>query len=168
MNCPLESRGSPELLIAYASQGLDPKRAAALDGHLAECSACREFVHRQSTVWQALDTWEAAPVSVDFDRRLHARLSTDLSWWQRQWQGLSLVFGPLAVRRAVPVAATAALLIAAGLLLNRPALPPAAPAQTATAQIETLRPDQVVDALDQMDALSQFNHSLKADSDPRM
>jgi hypothetical protein len=151
------------LLIAYASRGLDSIQNASLEEHLTACAACREFVQNQRAAWQALDLWEPAPISADFDRRLEQRVAQEVSWGQRIWGDLARAFGPVLVHRAVPIAATAVLLVAAGVLLDRPAAPPLTPEHTAAAQMDALRPDQVVQALDEMDALNQFNHSLKAD-----
>jgi len=165
MNCPLETRGTTELLVAYSSRGVDAAETVSLEKHLADCPACREFVSSQRAVWQALDLWEAAPVSADFDRRLHQRIAQQVSWWERAFGPLR----PLLAYRGIPIAAAATLLVAAGVLLDRPSTPPAPPPRTAAVQVDTLQPEQVVKALDEMDALSQFNHSLKADdSEPRM
>ena len=82
MNCPIESPEGPALLLAYGSRRLDAHAAAALEQHLESCSACREFVAGQSAVWNALDLWEAAPVSPDFDRRLYRRIEEQVAWWE--------------------------------------------------------------------------------------
>ena len=159
MNCPLETRGNTELLVAYSSGGLGADRGVSLKEHLGDCAACREFVHNQATVWQALDLWNAPPVSDDFDRRLRQRVETEGSWWERVARSLGL----LVIHRALPLAATTALLVVAGVLLERPTAHRPAPANLATAQGSGLEPAQVVQALDEMDALSKFNYSLKAD-----
>jgi len=161
MNCPLETRGNTELL-EYVSGGLSETREGALEGHLAECPACREFVRGQQSAWRALELWEAPPVSADFDRRLRQRIAEESTWWER-------LLRPFGVRQLLPVAASAALLVAAGVLIERPPAPPPVAAHVVTVEMEALQPDQVVQALDEMDALSEFNHSLKADSaEPRM
>ena len=58
------------------------------------CPACREFAAAQRVMWSALDTWEAAPVSQDFDRRLYQRISGSF-----RWDLLVRPFRPLMVRR---------------------------------------------------------------------
>ena len=73
MNCPLETRENAQLLLDYGTRKLEPETVAALERHIAICGACREFVSGQRAVWQALDAWEAAPVSADFDSRLYRR-----------------------------------------------------------------------------------------------
>ena len=74
MNCPIENRESAEILLAYCARKLDAGSSAILEEHIKICPACREFAEGQQSVWKALDAWEAAPVSPDFDRRLYARI----------------------------------------------------------------------------------------------
>ena len=71
MNCPLGTR--EELLVAYSSRQLDAPQTASLELHLEVCSACREFVAGQRAVWEALDLWEPAAVSPDFNRLVYSR-----------------------------------------------------------------------------------------------
>jgi anti-sigma factor RsiW len=149
MICPIQIR-KPEMLLAYAAGDLDPESARLLEAHLAGCSACREIAKDQATVWKALDGWEAPPVSPDFNRRLYGRIDQglQLSWWER----LTRPFRPMPLRQALPLTATAGLLLMAGLLLQhtRP-LAPAAPSG------EIVRADQVERTLDDLDLLHQFN-----------
>ena len=86
MNCPIETKDNAELLLAYCARKLDPETQTILERHVAVCPACREFQAGQQAVWQALDAWEAMPVSTDFDRRLYRRIEADqahASWWSR-------------------------------------------------------------------------------------
>ncbi|MGA2197161.1 MAG: zf-HC2 domain-containing protein [Bryobacteraceae bacterium] len=161
MNCPMEARQGSELLLEYTAGRLAPGEAAALEAHLESCARCREFARSQKMVWQALEAWEAEPVSLDFDRRLFARIEqAPLSWWAR-------LTGQV-MHHAVPVAAAAGVMILAGLMLERPAVTPVAPPQE-SAQVETLGPEQVQSALDDMQMLRDFNHLVRADSaEPRM
>ena len=126
MNCPIESR-NPEMLVAYAAGELDLETARALERHLAGCAACRSVAADQAAVWKALDAWEAPAVSPDFNRRLYRRIEQGvrLSWWER----LTRTFRPMPLRQALPLTATAGLLLMAGLLLQHPT--PVAPARTA-------------------------------------
>lgn len=156
-------RENREVLVAYSSGRLNGNDTELLEAHLQSCAACRQFVRGQRVVWQALDGWEAAPVTADFDRRLLARIECEVSWWQRVRGRL----GPLLARRALPVTAVAALVVA-GVLLERPSRPRVLP-QPAAPQVEGLQPDQVVRALDEMDVLNQFNHLMKPDAgEPKM
>jgi anti-sigma factor RsiW len=164
MKCPLETRENREILVAYSSRALNGGDTERLEAHLQSCSACREFVREQRAVWEALDGWEAAPVSADFDRRLFARIEGETSWWQRMTGPLGF---QLVYRALLPVTAVACLVVV-GVLLERPSPPIVRPQPTAQV-VEGLQPKQVVDALDEMEVLDQFNHLMKPDSStPRM
>jgi len=155
MRCPIETPESAELLLAYCSRKLDAASTTILEEHLEVCPACRSFVESQRTVWQALDTWEAAPVSPDFDRRLYQRIEQDVSWWDTIWRP----FRPLAWHKSVPIVAAAALLIVAGVLLERPAgVPPGA-----------LAPEQAEHTLEEMEAIREFSGLVRPEPPgPRM
>ena len=118
MRCPLETRESTEILVAYSSRALNGDDMELLESHLQSCSACREFVREQRAVWEALDGWEAPPVAADFDRRVFERIERVVSWWQRMRGRMGL----LLVYRALPITAVAALVVV-GVLLERPSPP---------------------------------------------
>jgi len=161
MKCPMES-GRSEALLAYSSGRLDAGEVPSLDGHLENCPACREFVREQRALWDALDDWEAAPVAAGFNRQVFQRIDRHLSWWDR----IVRPFGPFGLRRTVTLAASAGVILMAGLLIERTPSPLPAP-QRDTAQVEAVQPDQLVLALDEMEALSQLSrpvHTDKADS----
>jgi hypothetical protein len=123
------------------------------------CPACREFASGQRAVWEALDAWEAAPVTLDFDRRLYRRIDREVSWWQL----LVRPFRPALVRQGLPIAAAACLLVMAGVLLQHPAgAPPAS--QPQSAQVEVLQPDQVEPALEAMHLLGEFSYRVRGDA----
>jgi anti-sigma factor RsiW len=159
MNCPLETQESSALLLAYSSGRLDSESAVRVQRHLESCSACRQFVEHQAAVWDALDLWEAEPVSADFDRRLYQRIEQQVSWWDM----LLRPFRPLLLHRGLPVAAAAGMLIMAGVLLDRQATAPAVPPPE-SAQVEALQPDQVEHAVDEVEMLNQFNHLMLSES----
>ena len=161
MNCPMEARQGSELLLEYTAGRLEAGEASALEVHMESCARCREFAQNQEMVWQALEGWEAEPVSMDFDRRLFARIAqAPASWWTR-------LTGQV-MHHAVPVAAAAGGMILAGVMLERPAVTPATP-PAQSAQVETLGPEQVQSALDDMEMLRDFNHLVRPDNaEPRM
>jgi anti-sigma factor RsiW len=161
MNCPLEA-GNEGVLLDYAAGKLNADARAQMDRHMESCSACNQFAGAQAAVWQALDNWEPAEVSMDFDRRLYARIEQDVSWWTRLMRPLNPLF-----RHSVPIAATAGVVIMAGLLLNRPAAVPVAPVPQ-SAQVEALQPDQLQSALDDMEMLRQFNQLVPDSAAPKM
>lgn len=161
MNCPLENRENAQLLVDFCSRKLEPETAAALERHMAMCGGCRDFAESQRVVWEALNAWEAAPVSADFDSRLYRRIETQVSWWD----ALLRPFRPLrevTLMRSLPAAAMAGLLLMAGVLLNRSAVTPA-PVPIDMAQVDSVQPEQVVRTLDAMEMLSEFSHQMRAD-----
>ena len=103
MNCPLQIPENAQMLLEYSTGKLDAQRTAALKEHVDICPACRGFAAGQRTLWEALDTWEAAPVSRDFDRRLYQRIEKEVSLWDM----LVRPFRPLMVRRGFSAAAAA-------------------------------------------------------------
>src|SRR6267154_2263607 len=112
MKCPIETQENAELLLSYSARRLNSESTAILDAHMEICPACREFRDGQRALWEALDQWEARPVSPDFDRRLYRRIEEQeqLGWWARLFGPLRPVF----LRPALPLAATACLVLAAG------------------------------------------------------
>jgi len=161
MRCPIETRESAELLLAYCGRTLDAETAAVFERHMESCAACREFARGQRAVWEALDEWNTAPVSPDFDRRLYQRIEREVSWWDL----LIRPFRPLLVRQGLPIAAAVGVMIMAGVMLDRPTVTPPSPQQdNAQVQMESLRPDQVEHALDDMDMLRDFSRLMRPDA----
>jgi anti-sigma factor RsiW len=158
MKCPIETQEGSALLLAYSSGKLDLQTIALIEPHVESCPACREFLRTQHAVWDALDLWEAAPVSADFDRRLYQRIEEQVSWWEM----LLRPFVP-AFRHALPIAAAAGVVIMATVLLDRSSVAPM-PSESPAAQVESLQPDQVEHALAEVEMLEQFNHLMRADS----
>ncbi|MGO4885183.1 MAG: anti-sigma factor family protein [Bryobacteraceae bacterium] len=149
MNCPIASH-KPEMLVDYAAGQLDLGSSRELEQHLAGCASCRSAAADQAAVWNALDAWEAPAIPSDFNRRLYQRIEDGvrLSWWER----LTRSFRPMPLRTALPLTATAGLLVIAGFLLqHQPATAPAAP------QGSIVRADQVERTLDDLDLLRQFS-----------
>ena len=159
MKCPIETRESAELLLAYCTRKLDAESTAILERHMEVCPACREFASGQRAVWEALDTWEAAPVTLDFDRRLYRRIDREVSWWQLLMRPVR----PALVRQGLPIAAAACVLVMAGVLLEGPASAPPV-AQPQSAQVEAIQPDQVDHALDAMYMLGEFSSRMPRDA----
>jgi anti-sigma factor RsiW len=158
MNCPMEDR-NPEKLVAYAAGELDRETAAAVERHLSVCPACRSLAAEQAALWNTLDIWEAPPVSPEFDRRLYRRIRDEvrLSWWER----LSRPFRPMPLRQALPLVATACLLLIASFLVQQPdKLDPVQPSG------EVVRADQVERTLDDLELLRQFGTANQAETPP--
>jgi anti-sigma factor RsiW len=162
MRCPLGAREDAELLVAYTSRKLDAAKTAFVEAHLENCGECQEFVRQQQAVWEALDLWEAEPVSTDFNRRLYQRIEAQVSWWERVLRPLR----PLVAHKGVPLAAAASLVLVAAAVLDHSAAPPPKPAPNPAqvATVESLQPEQVVNALDQMEELNKFNRRMRSDT----
>jgi len=159
MNCPLETPETADLLLAYCSRRLSPESTATLEKHLALCPSCRSFAEGQGAVWSALDSWEAAPVSADFDARLYRRIGHDLTWRDR----LLRPFRPLLAYHGLPAAAAACLVLMAGLLLEHSGKPAGTPVPPDTATVE-VQPEKLEQALDVMDVLSEFDRKSRPEN----
>ena len=152
MKCPIERQDSAELLLSYSARRLDPESTAILEAHMEVCPQCREFRDSQRTLWEALDQWEARPISADFNRRLYRKIEEQerLGWWGR-------IFGsgrPMFLRPALPLAATACLALVAGLFLTGDPDRIVTPAGE-TPQVREV--EQVERTLEDMEMLRQFN-----------
>ena len=165
MNCPIETHDNAELLLAYCARKLDPETQLIVERHLAACPACREFQAGQEAVWQALDAWEAMPVSPDFNRRLYRRIEEEAahaSWWSRLARPFrAMVEAPL-MSRSVPLAAAACLLVLAGVILQQPNN--VTVSEESAERTEAIQPDQVERTLDDMEMLRQFKLNPATDS----
>jgi hypothetical protein len=152
MKCPIETQDNADVLLSYSARRLNPESTAILEAHMEVCPQCREFRDGQRTLWEALDQWEARPVSPDFNRRLYRKIEEQerLGWWDR-------IFGagrPMFLRPALPLAATACLVLVAGLFLTDNPGRIVTPAGE-TPQVREV--EQVERTLEDMEMLRQFN-----------
>jgi anti-sigma factor RsiW len=151
MICPLRSQET-ELLLDYSTGRLNaPKDAARkvfLEQHIVNCAACASFLKEQAAVWSALDMWEPAPVSMDFNRKLWRRIDAAAAapWYQRLGAWLRIAN----LKPVLPMTAAIAL-IAAGFLLDHPGLNKVHPGFTA------IEAEQVEQTLDDIQLLHQLD-----------
>jgi len=150
MRCPVETQDNAELLLSYSARRLNPQSTAILEAHMEVCPQCREFRDGQRALWEALDQWEARPISADFNRRLYRKIEEQdqLGWWER-------IFGsgrPMFLRPALPLAATACLVLVAGLMID-----PGRIVTTAGETPQVREVEQVERTLEDMEMLRQFN-----------
>jgi len=150
MSCPLQTEET-DLLLDYSAGRLDAVRAAALAHHMETCPDCASFRMEQKTVWDALDAWEPAPVSMDFNRRLWQRIeaAAAVPWYQSLAESLRFANW----KPVVPLTA-AILVIAAGFLLDHPRAknnPAPGVSVTEANQVEQTLDD--IQLLDQLDAV---------------
>ncbi len=130
MSCPLQGAEGAELLLSYCARRLDAETRAWLERHMQLCPECRVLAEQQQAVWEALDYWDALPVSEDFAVRLREQVRRAP---RRRWQ---LALG-LWRNLRVPLAA-ASLLLGALLLWRVPNPPHVAPQPPAQVEVETV------------------------------
>lgn len=152
MGCYMKEDQRRDLLLAHASGRLDPSAAAELNHHAQSCSDCAAILRTQSAISSALNLWQPADVSSDFDKRLFARLEAaeTAPWTERLASSLADWFRPILARPAIPLAA-AALLLAGGFALDHPTKPLVHVSSTEVEQVET--------TLDDLEMLHQFDAS---------
>ena len=145
MNCPFETN-TAELLLEYSAGRLNGQPRLSLERHIESCPRCALFQEEQNAVWTALNSWEAPPVSMDFNRNLWRRIDAvaALPWYRE----LRLnIWKP-----AVPLAAAVALMTA-GFLWDHPmARKTAHFSATEAIQVEQVLDD--IQLLHQLDAAS--------------
>lgn len=158
-HCPLASgEENVDILLDYCNRKLDPALAELFEKHMEVCAACRAFSESQMAVWDALDAFEAMPVSPDFDRKLMARIEfEENSAWRRLWNRMT-AGGTAIWRPVVPVAA--ALVLAVGLWM-RPAGNTGAESAPIMADNQ-LDAEQIESALQDMEMLRQLTLSEPA------
>ncbi len=156
MRCPSESGDSADLLVEYCAGTLNRETVEQLEEHLAICPACRSVCEAQKATWDVLDVWEPGPVPADFNRKVLERIEAlnAQPWWKRWLAGLGF-----SGWRPVAAVAMVAGVLAVVLVLRPDASPPPPPAQTKAASSEKLDPDQLEQALDDMDMLQHLSAS---------
>jgi hypothetical protein len=151
MTCPLKTEET-DLLLDYSAGRLTARlgatKAAILARHVAICPDCAAFRNERTAVWHALDLWEPAPVSMDFNRRLWQRIeAVEAAPWYRRLGG-SLRFANW--KPVLPLTA-AILVIAGGFLLDHPGR------QNAVPGVSVTEADQVEQTLDDIQLLQQLD-----------
>lgn len=152
-HCPLASgEENVDILLDYCNRKLDPDLAELFEKHMELCAACRAFAESQMAVWDALDAFEAMPVSPDFDHKLMARIEREESSpWRRMWNKIT-AGGTAIWRPVVPIAA--ALVLAVGLWMR-----PASNVGVETAPIiadSQMDAEQIESALQDLEMLRQL------------
>ena len=160
MKCPMENREGEGLLLDYVSGALDTLQAKPFEQHMQVCPACSELVKRQKAVWGALDVFQPAPISADFDRRLYRHIE-QVSWWNRV---IDAFRSPVLTQRGLPIVAAAAALAIAGFVWERPSPNLVKPQSPLSAEMDTIQPDQVQHALDDMEMLREFDRIMRTTS----
>ncbi len=147
------SKVDMELLLELSAGRLDPARAQSLTAHAKNCPDCSAFLSAQSEVWDALDIWEPAPVSVDFNRELWRKIeAADRAPWYRKLME-NLRYG--AWRPAVPVAAALAF-FAVGFVLDHGTRAPSVQVASISGSgwgVSVIEADQVESSLEDIQLL---------------
>ena len=159
MVCPLQSRDNADVLLEYCARRLNREASLDLERHLEFCAECRDFAAGQRMVWESLDAWDAAPVSMDFDRRLYRKIEEQRvpGWWTTVWEPLRSSLKPAAAVAAVFLAVAAIATVDPPRGLRSPSA-----AQTT----ETVEIEQVETALEDMEMLQQLDVLAHQDLTP--
>ena len=149
MNCPIQNNNS-EILLDYCSRGLSLESTMLVEAHIESCLECKAVTASQKAVWDALDLWEAEPVSADFDRRLYERIERRAGLWAR----LSGFVSGIHLRPVFTLGAACATVVLA-VLLSVPSMSVSNQSEPAN-RIETSEIEQAERALDDMDMLNKL------------
>lgn len=149
MKCPSQNSENSGVLVDYCAQKLSAAAKIEFEQHIATCTECRDQVDAQHYLWASLDLFEAPPVSNDFDQRLQARMAEfkQQPWWSRfNW------------RPALSFSAAFATLAMVFVLQQDPVKKPlpAVPVHE-TSKLDSVEPEQVERALDDIEMLTQLS-----------
>jgi anti-sigma factor RsiW len=150
MQCPIENTQQTDILLDYCANKLSPESAAEFERHMQSCSSCASLASTQRHVWTALDAWEAAPISEDFDRRLYARVEEAQAQKQRVWQRW------FSWRPAMSFAAAMAAVVMFMLINTEPANQPVVQ-ETSRADVDAEQVELVLEDLEMLKQLSASN-----------
>ena len=152
MACPIYDE-SPDLLMDYAAGKLDWESKVQVERHLQKCELCSQALDAQTMVWKALDEWDAAPVSRDFDARLYQRIEREhSSIWAQFKSALFPGSGWLRWQPALGAATAAALIL--GVFLARG--PNAPDPSNGAVKVESHEIEQAERALEDVDMVNKL------------
>lgn len=160
MDCIRNDRRGVEILTDYCAGRLEPAQTAEFEAHMEQCSACREMAAAQRSIWEMLDAWAPVEVSEDFDARLYRRIARDEAApaWKQWLEHVLRPATPYGWWKPLVSAAVAAGVLSLALLVRMPErtapMPKNAPVATVSSSAEEIDLQQVVQALDDLDALA--------------
>lgn len=166
MTCPLQTDNA-DVLLDYCARALDQDRKAMLEAHMVSCPACREMAATQAQIWSALDDFDAAPVSVDFDRKLYARIESldRVSAWDRFWAPVrEYLQGQPAWKPVLSIAAASAVLAVVLVVRSDVAPPVEQRSNLPAAMIDVQDVEKAERALEDMEMLRQFDAAVVSDN----
>jgi anti-sigma factor RsiW len=165
MRCPLQDEEFASILLEYCDRTLAPDVAASLERHFEVCGACRESIEAQRAVWAALDEFKPESISAGFDEEVLSRVARE----RRPGAGRLLAWPDFSVRRVLPVAAAAMVLMAVGLFHGRLA-PSAGEVEDSTRFMKSdliVDVEQVDSTLDDIEMLRQMGLASAGAGDSR-
>ena len=151
MNCPIQNNNS-EILLDFCSRRLSFESTLLVEEHIENCQECKAMTASQKAVWDALDQWEAEPVSADFDRRLYQRIEKR---GDGPWAWLAGLASGLQFRPALTVGAACATVLFAAMLSRGPLLNISQQADSKD-RVEVTDIEQAEQALEDMDMLNKL------------
>src|SRR5258708_33230165 len=157
MTCPLQTDNA-DVLLDYCSRTLDPERTAMLETHMKVCADCRTMSEAHKELWAALDLFDAEPISIDFDRKLYARIeaSERIPLWERFWAPVQAYLQGQPAWKPMLSLGVASALLAGVFVVNTDVWKPDAPVK-APSGIEAKELEQVERTLEDMDMLGQMS-----------
>jgi hypothetical protein len=131
--------------------------------HMESCTSCRSFSDGQRATWDALDAWNPGPVSLEFDRKLYARIEQheNSGWWMKLWH--RSIWQPGFSGPVVPIAMaciTGVIGVMLYLPVNRPAIEP----QTPQIRMEGSDLEQLETTLEDIEMFKQLAPASSASS----
>ncbi len=151
----MNTKENSEILLDYASGKLNPAMASQFESHMKSCADCRAFSLAQKSTWDSLDTWDAAPVSADFDRKLYERINRheNSGWFNRLWYWV--MWRPAFSGPVVPIA-TACVTLVVGAMLYLPVSKPIVNLQSPPSRMESSDLEQIETTLEDMEMFRQL------------
>lgn len=165
MNCPLQKTEGADLILDYCSNRLEPDQVIAFERHFQNCEECARVVEAQMAVWKALDSYEAMPVSDDFDEKLWKRIEESESrpWWRRIVDGPTLGWSSVFAWKPAMVTVSACAAVFAVMVVTTPSSstdsggkPSPVVVEKAMSERPAVDLDQIEGTIEDMDMLKQM------------
>ena len=164
--CPLQTNEGADLILDYCSNRLEPDQVIAFERHVQSCEECARVVDAQMAVWKALDSYDAMPVSEDFDEKLWKRIeeSEARPWWRRIVDGPALGWSSVFAWKPAMVTMSACAAVFAVMVVTSPSSSTDSGSKTPPVVVEKAmseRPaavdlDQIEGTIEDMDMLKQM------------
>jgi len=162
MNCPLKSEDTLDTLLDYAAGTVDPAKSTRIEQHLTVCTECTAFLAGQTEVWKALDAWEPAPVSMDFNRQLWRRIDAAAAapWYRKLADSLSMG----AWKPALPLTAALFLVATAFMMDHQTVVKVTTPNAGSGYTVSVTEAEQLENTLDDIQLLRQLDAAVGGES----